>query len=562
MRRLPLQRLRARTCAPVDDRVDRGQRAVAARRRPAGLGAGACAHTLRRQHGRRDVARRLGVVGRRASPPSTRGERSTAVAIGSTDITATFGDVTSAPLALTVVERPTLQRIYVQNINCYYSAGLRRSPATASAPVRCHPIRTTSCRAELRPGRADRRDDPFRAIGEFANGYYEDITDEVEWQRRSGRRSATWSAGSSPRAKPARRRSPPRSAASTSDAVRDSRRHRGDGRVALDLRRATAAYPAIRRRPGAAGSGRAVLRLRLLDHRAARRHCAVPAPRRTTTPASGRTSPSEVTWRSSDAAVAAIDASGVMTGGRRRHGRHRRPLGDVTSNARRRARRQRGDAAILYIYQEGTDRVVAKGDQRFFHAIGNYDIGFERDVTAEATWRSSDDDGRRLRHARRLHRPRRRDGRKCGPSSTAARATPVARGARDQRAGLLRCRQRQSRRLVGRLQPRDARVRLRRLHAARRRHAALHGDRDAAARRHLRSVSRPLRLPGRQNGAHDARGRLRRSVPAGGAPGRDEAVLKYQLRAFWDLKDETRRAGARRAPTRSSAASISTTIRS
>src|SRR5262249_29158638 len=32
-----------------------------------------------------------------------------------------------------------------------------------------------------------------------------------------------------------------------------------------------------------------------------------------------------------------------------------------------------------------------KDDQATFHAVGYYDIGFSRDVTAQATWRSSDD---------------------------------------------------------------------------------------------------------------------------------------------------------------------------
>ena len=45
----------------------------------------------------------------------------------------------------------------------------------------------------------------------------------------------------------------------------------------------------------------------------------------------------------------------------------------------------------IYIYQDGGDRVVAKGDQRFFKATGNYDVGFGRDVTSAATWHSSDD---------------------------------------------------------------------------------------------------------------------------------------------------------------------------
>ena len=45
----------------------------------------------------------------------------------------------------------------------------------------------------------------------------------------------------------------------------------------------------------------------------------------------------------------------------------------------------------LYIYQEGNDRVVPKGGQAFFHAAGNYDVGFQRDVTDEVTWKSSNE---------------------------------------------------------------------------------------------------------------------------------------------------------------------------
>ena len=43
----------------------------------------------------------------------------------------------------------------------------------------------------------------------------------------------------------------------------------------------------------------------------------------------------------------------------------------------------------LWIWQSG-DHVVAKNDQRFFTANGSYDIGFGRDVTKDATWRTSD----------------------------------------------------------------------------------------------------------------------------------------------------------------------------
>src|SRR5262249_55776063 len=45
----------------------------------------------------------------------------------------------------------------------------------------------------------------------------------------------------------------------------------------------------------------------------------------------------------------------------------------------------------ISIYEEGNDRVVAKSDQRFFHATGYYDIGIARDVTDEVVWQSSDE---------------------------------------------------------------------------------------------------------------------------------------------------------------------------
>ena len=45
----------------------------------------------------------------------------------------------------------------------------------------------------------------------------------------------------------------------------------------------------------------------------------------------------------------------------------------------------------LYIYQEGRERVLGKGDQVVFRAVGFYDVGFDRDVTEVVTWRSSDE---------------------------------------------------------------------------------------------------------------------------------------------------------------------------
>jgi hypothetical protein len=45
----------------------------------------------------------------------------------------------------------------------------------------------------------------------------------------------------------------------------------------------------------------------------------------------------------------------------------------------------------LYAYPEGQDRVIGKGEQARFHATAFYDVGFDRDVTADAEWHSSDE---------------------------------------------------------------------------------------------------------------------------------------------------------------------------
>ncbi|MFN8640871.1 MAG: hypothetical protein U0802_04125 [Candidatus Binatia bacterium] len=57
------------------------------------------------------------------------------VAVGSTDITARLADAGGAPLALTVVERPTLQRILVENLGCQIYAYPTGDPAAEPKPL-------------------------------------------------------------------------------------------------------------------------------------------------------------------------------------------------------------------------------------------------------------------------------------------------------------------------------------------------------------------------------------------------------------------------------------------
>jgi hypothetical protein len=67
-----------------------------------------------------------------------------AVAAGTADITATIAGAPSQPLALTVVERPTLQHIIVENVYCQIYAYPVDDPATGE-PSRCRRP-TRSCR--------------------------------------------------------------------------------------------------------------------------------------------------------------------------------------------------------------------------------------------------------------------------------------------------------------------------------------------------------------------------------------------------------------------------------
>jgi hypothetical protein len=98
-----------------------------------------------------------------------------------------------------------------------------------------------------------------------------------------------------------------------------------------------------------------------------------------------------VAWGSSDTAVASIDSDGILSalGG-----------GDTEIDASLEGAtsapislRVVNEATLLslYIYQDGHDRVVGKGEQAIFHAIGEYDVGFQRDVTGDVTWISSDE---------------------------------------------------------------------------------------------------------------------------------------------------------------------------
>ena len=178
-----------------------------------------------------------------------------------------------------------------------------------------------------------------------------------------------------------------------------------------------------------------------------------------------------------------------------------------------------------------------------FHAVGFYDVGFDRSVSEQVTWHSSDETVGGFDAAGVFTGRAAGDGHRVGgarwprPQSLPLEVYAASELEYCDAAAINRGD------VVGRLQPRDARVGLRRVHAARRRRAAVQRDRDAAAGRYLRPLPRPLR-PTRAIAWCEPSARaaaIRSSPPM--APERDEAALRYQLKAFWDLKDS---AGASR----------------
>jgi hypothetical protein len=330
--------------------------------------------------------------------------------VGSAQLTATIGTLVSAPWTVDVVERPTLQRIDIQNVSCYYPLGVPTNfgsaPPVAAPPSSGILPPMPSCGQVVQIGRTIQ----FRAVGEFANGYYQDITDEVQWQvtpagvgtvvggvftaQQAGTTTLTAALdGVVSDGTDIRVVTEPTVTALSIYADNGIIAFVGDTPqrvdVAIPCPIASAGAPCCCPGPLADGTvspcncGYAITVLRgdQVKFRATAQYDT----------GDFRDVTEQVTWRTSNAAAATIDAQGVMTAVEAGDATIDAVLGDVTSNPVDTHVVNEATLQSLYIYQDGTDRVVAKGDQRFFKATGNYDIGFGRDVTNVATWRSSDD---------------------------------------------------------------------------------------------------------------------------------------------------------------------------
>lgn len=310
-------------------------------------------------------------------------------ALGTTEISATFAAIESAAIEVTVVERPALRRIQVEIGSCFYPIGIPVSgdPTVPSLPMGDF-FPDPSCRHVVRIGRSL----SLIAFGEFEDGHFEDVTRDVEWRVEpssigtidDGQFTAAAEGTAS-------------ITAALGEVVSDAREIRVVAEatiVQLTIHAAGGPYPPVffpvfedDPRPGDAlpcfecGYLLTVLRGDEIQFTATARYDT----------GDWEDVTQRVTWRSSNPDAATIDAAGVLTAVEAGDSAVDAVLDDVSSNPVNVTVVNEATLQSLYIYQDGLDRVVGKGGQAFFRAAGNYDIGFGRDVTEGATWRSSDE---------------------------------------------------------------------------------------------------------------------------------------------------------------------------
>jgi hypothetical protein len=461
----------------------------------------------------------------------------TALAIGSTAVSAKLGDLASAPWPIEVVERPSLRRIHLQNVSCFYPLGRPQTdlvaPPILVPPPASEILPIPYCRQVVRVGTTIQ----FLALGEFENGHFEDISDEVDWQ------VAPSEVGDVARGMFTARQAGDAILTASLDGITSEgstiRVVTEPTLVALSIYASNNGFAVIDSRLGPDGSRpepcfECGYTLPVLRGDQLRFHA-------TAEYDTGEWSDvtAEVTWRSSDGGVATIDIDGVMTAVDAGDAAIDAVLGEVASNPVSVRVVNEATLQSIYVYQEGTDRVVAKGDQRFFRATGIYDIGFSRDVTGEVVWRSSDE------NVGKFDSP----GVFTGGSAGLAQVWAELAGRQSDRVSVEvyetseidYCDSNRVNRGVWsdhfnrvvlesdcRQYTQPAVVTLRYTVTETQPHGGIF---DPCLDLYVFQGNRRIRTL-REEGCGDP------FVPAA-APGRDEAALKYQLRAFWDLKDES-----------------------
>ena len=308
-----------------------------------------------------------------------------AVAPGDASIEAALGGAPSQPLLLTVVERPSLEKIIVENVSCNYYP-YPDDPAASPRPL--PPVDAflppPNCQQVVRIGGTLQ----FRALGQFDTGYYDDITDEVTWAVDpagvgtvdGGRFTAVGAGVASLTATLGAVHSDPQQITVVDHATL----------VALSVYPGSYPYQYLDGGPVQPGDAAPCydcgyfLTLLLGDQVQffATAHYDTGEWEDVT---------ARVAWRSNDAAVMTVDAGGNGTAVGAGEVAIDATLEGVTSAPTTLRVVEHATLQSLAIYMDGADRAIAKDAQAVFHAIGFYDVGFDRSVSDQVTWHSSDE---------------------------------------------------------------------------------------------------------------------------------------------------------------------------
>ncbi|HXQ21287.1 MAG TPA: Ig-like domain-containing protein, partial [Candidatus Acidoferrales bacterium] len=341
-----------------------------------------------------------------------------ALAIGNASITATLGTLTSTPWPLAVTGMPPLQKIDVENASCLYplvnAGAVPPAVAATMPPARTDVLPVPNCTDVVQIGSTLQ----FRAIGEFAGDSVQDITNQVQWQVtpadvgtgvtglftavQAGTAQLTASLDGVAS-------DPTQITVVTQPTV-----------VAITIYAENSGIPVVSANTGGTGSAPAPVASCVAappDTAESVGPCCCPPPmlgiaapchcsygltvlvgdqlqfHATAQYDTGAWADvtNQVIWQSSTPQAASIDASGVMTALQAGDTSITAALGSVASDPDDVHVVDHATVQALSIYGEGQDLVVATGAQLFFHAVAGYDVGISREVTADATWQSSDD---------------------------------------------------------------------------------------------------------------------------------------------------------------------------
>jgi hypothetical protein len=312
-----------------------------------------------------------------------------ALATGVSEVTARLGNVSSSSWRIEVVARPPITHIYLQNSSCYYYD----MPVRDGGPVVILPapaekgdmLPVPQCGQVVRIGGTLR----FSAMAEFGGGlYYEDVTDRAAWQVTPpavGTVAAGVFTGVA--------EGTAQLTASLDGVSSDPTEVRVVAEatvVNLSVYTRNWGYPAVDGGPISAGSDVACwdcgwfLTVLIGDE------VQFGATAQYDT-GEWEDVTNRVTWRTNAPAVATIAGGGVMIALGAGDVKIDAVLGEVTSNPVDVRVVAEATLQSISIYPEGTDRVLSSGDDMYFRATGYYDVGLSRDVTEEATWHSSNE---------------------------------------------------------------------------------------------------------------------------------------------------------------------------